>query len=69
VRLRAVVISLFYAFAPYWVYEDFPHYSPEWNYFDHMKANLARAWAWITHNETEYDVWFEEAVNEKWQMR
>jgi hypothetical protein len=61
-RLRAIVCAAFYAVAPYWLYEDEPHYAPM-GYLAHLWMNLGYAARWVAGRETDDDRAFELEVN------
>jgi hypothetical protein len=63
-RLRAIGCALFYGLAPFWLYEDEPHYWPM-GYLPHLGMNLALAARWLTFREDEGDRQFEREVNGK----
>jgi len=61
-RFRAIVCAAFYGLAPYWLYEDKPHYAPR-SYFAHLAMNVGLAARWFTFRETVEDRQFEREVN------
>jgi hypothetical protein len=61
-RRRAIARAIFYAFAPFWLYEDAPHYAPM-TYFEHLRMNLAYAAVWALRHEDAVDRAFETEVN------
>jgi len=61
-RGRAIRCALLYALAPYWLYEDKPHYAPM-GYLAHLWMNLVYSWRWVTGQQTEADLRFEREVN------
>lgn len=61
-RLRAVACAIFYGLAPYWLYEDAPHYAPM-GYLAHLAMNIGLASRWFTFRETDEDRQFEREVN------
>lgn len=63
-RLRAIRCAVFYGLAPYWLYEDEPHYAP-WTYWRHLRENVAYATRWLLFVETDEDRKFEREVNGK----
>lgn len=62
-RLRAISCAAFYGLAPYWLYEDEPHYAP-WSYWRHLRENLAYGIRWLLFVETDEDRAFERDVNQ-----
>jgi hypothetical protein len=62
-RTKAILNALWYGIMPSWVYEDSPHYAPDWGYRQHLQANLCVAWRWLTWREDEDDREFERLVN------
>lgn len=61
-RRRAIACAAFYGLAPYWLYEDSPHYAPI-SYPSHLAMNLGAIWRWATFRETAEDRQFELEVN------
>jgi hypothetical protein len=61
-RLRAIGCALFYGVAPWWLYEDQPHYE-RWSYWRHLGINLCVATRWLTGRESAEDRRFEAEVN------
>lgn len=61
-RLRAIALAAFYGIAPYWLYEDRPHYAPM-SYLGHLWLNSVYSLRWLTFREDEGDWRFEREVN------
>ncbi len=61
-RVRAIACAAFYGLAPYWLYEDSPHYAPM-SYLAHLWMNVAYGFRWLTFRETAEDRRFEREVN------
>jgi hypothetical protein len=61
-RIRAIACAVFYGIAPYWLYEDQPHYAPM-GYLAHLGVNLAYGFRWLTFREASEDRQFEAEVN------
>jgi hypothetical protein len=62
VRARAIGYALFYALAPYRIYERRCHYAPM-AYWEHCVLNLRLAGRWLFNRQEWGDVRFEVEVN------
>jgi hypothetical protein len=59
----AIVLAIFYAFMPWWVYEKECHYKG-WSYGKHCVMNLLYMLKWIFFLETPADIEFEKTIND-----
>lgn len=60
-RIRTVYKALYHGIFPYWCYEKTKHY--DCSYLTHLWINLTYAWRWLTFNEDESDIQFENETN------
>lgn len=61
VRAKAILFSIKYGLLPYWCYEKKCHYYC--SYLEHLVINIKYAWRWITFNEYQGDIEFEQKTN------
>ena len=63
-RLASVWYCLWYGVRPWWMYERVKHHRG--SYWDHLTANLAYAWRWVTWRDQTADRAYEAEVNGPW---